>query len=199
MVLSPVMFITVSLTGGMKKEPMLRTSALPGDLVAVTGYVGSSGAGLKLMQEFPGERGDAADYLRACHRLPVPEVAAGQLLLESGIATAMDVSDGLFDDLSKLTRASGVSARICADQLPVHDFVHQRFPDDWLGLALGGGEDYVLLFTGPRPGVETAVAALGEGAAVIGEIEECEPGQVVLAGASGQEIPPPAHGWDQFR
>ena len=199
MVRSPVAFITVSLVGVIKKDPMLRTSARPSDLVAVTGHVGSSGAGLKLMLEFPGETSDAADYLRNCHRRPVPEVAAGQLLVESGITTAMDVSDGLFDDLSKLTRASGVSARICADQLPVHDFVRQRFPNDWLGLALGGGEDYVLLFTGPRPGVEAAVAALGEGAAVIGEIEESEPGQVTLAGASGQEIPPPAQGWDHFR
>lgn len=198
MVRSPVVFITVSLTGIMKDEPMLRTNARPGDLVAVTRDVGSSGAGLKLMQQFPIETGDTADYLRNCHRRPVPEVAAGQLLVESGITTAMDVSDGLFDDLSKLTRASGVSARIRADQLPVHQHVRQRFPDDWLELALTGGEDYVLLFTGPKAGVDSTLTSLGEGAAVIGEIEEGEPGHIAVTTASGEEISLEAHGWDHF-
>ncbi len=196
---SPVVFITVSLTGVMQAQPMLRSSARPGDLVALTGHVGSSGAGLKIMQESPGETGRAAEYLLNCHRRPVPGVAAGQVLLDSGITTAMDVSDGLFDDLSKLARASGVSARLRSDQVPVHDFVRHRFPHDWLELALGGGEDYSLMFTGPGSRVETAVAILGDGAAIIGTIEDGEPGCLTVMGASGQEIPPPAHGWDHFR
>ena len=198
MVRSPVVFITVSLTGIMKDEPMLRTNARPGDLVAVTGYVGGSGAGLRLMEQFPHETGDAADYLRNCHRRPLPAVSAGRLLADSGITTAMDVSDGLFDDLSKLSRASGVSARVRADRVPVNQHVRRRFPDDWLELALGGGEDYVLLFAGPRPKVEAAVASLGDGAAVIGEIEEGEPGHIAVMAASGEEISLAAHGWDHF-
>jgi thiamine-monophosphate kinase len=199
MVRSPVVFITVSLTGVMNGEPMLRTNARPSDLVAVTGFLGGSGAGLRLMQQFPQQSGNAAEYLRTCHRHPLPAVSAGRLLADSGITTAMDVSDGLFDDLSKLSRASGVSARVCADQLPVNQFVRECFPDDWLELALGGGEDYVLLFTGPKAKVEAAVTSLGEGAAVIGEIEEGEPGLITVVGASGEEISLPAHGWDHFR
>ena len=195
---SPVVFITVSLTGVMQGEPMLRTNARPGDLVAVTGFLGGSGAGLRLMQQFPQETGDAADYLRSCHRRPLPAVSAGRLLADSGITTAMDVSDGLFDDLSKLSRASGVSARVRADRVPVQTFVRERFPDDWLGLALGGGEDYVLLFTGSSAKVEAAVASIGEGAAVIGAIEAGEPGHVTVLGASGEEISPAVHGWDHF-
>lgn len=195
---SPVVFITVSLTGVMKKAPMLRTNAHPGDLVAATGYLGSSGAGLRLMQNGSNEPGEAAAYLRTCHRRPLPAVAAGGVLADSGITTAMDVSDGLFDDLSKLARASGVSARIQAQQLPVHHYVRQRFPDDWLGLALRGGEDYVLLFTGPSDNVEAVVTRLGEGSAVIGEIEEGESGRVAVTGVGGEEIPLPFCGWDHF-
>ena len=70
MVRSPVVFITVSLTGVMQGRPMVRTGARPGDLVAVTGYLGGSGGGLKLMLEKPSEKGEAADYLRSCHRRP---------------------------------------------------------------------------------------------------------------------------------
>ncbi len=51
MVRSPVVFITVSLTGAMRGRPMVRTGARPGDLVAVTGHLGGSGGGLKLMLE----------------------------------------------------------------------------------------------------------------------------------------------------
>ena len=119
MVRSPVVFITVALTGVMQGKPMLRTGARPGDLVAVSGYLGSSGGGLKLMREKPSEKGEPADYLRACHRRPRPAVSEGQSLVEAAVTTAMDVSDGLADDLAKLCRASGVSGKIFADRLPV--------------------------------------------------------------------------------
>ena len=65
----------------------------------------------------------------------------------------MDVSDGLAKDLRRLCRESGVGAEILAEELPGAD----RFTDlcqaieaDPLDLTLGGGEDYVLLFTLPR-------------------------------------------------
>ena len=195
---SPVLFITVSLTGVMQGAPMLRTNARQGDLVALTGFVGNSGGGLRLMQGPAGETGEAADFLVGCHRRPQPAVSQGRLLTGSGIASAMDVSDGLYDDLSKLCRASGVAASIAARRLPVHPFLRHRFPDDWLGLALGGGEDYVLLFTGPEDAVAPAVEILGQGAAVIGEIEAGPPGRVTVAGPSGEIIDPTSGGWDHF-
>ena len=78
MVRSPIVFITVALTGIHADEPMLRSTAQPGDQVAVTGYLGGSGGGLRLMlgdgigsimsRQIPGE---AAEYLRLCHRRPL--------------------------------------------------------------------------------------------------------------------------------
>ena len=194
---SPVLFITVALTGVTSRQPMLRANARPGDSVALTGRVGSSAGGLRLLLDCPEATGEAAERLRRCHRRPMPGVADGQLLAAAGITAAMDVSDGLYDDLSKLCRASGVAARIEAEWVPVHPLLRQQFPEDCLGLALGGGEDYVLLFTGPPSTVERVVAQ-APGAAVVGYIEEGEPGRVAVVDASGSELATSGGGWDHF-
>ena len=200
---SPVLFITTALTGVTQRDPLLRSNASPGDKVAVSGYVGSSGGGLKLMLESPGATGEAADCLRLAHRRPRPAVAQGRVLSEAGIAAAMDVSDGLADDLSKLCTASGVTARIHATDVPVHPSLRQMFPDTCLDLALGGGEDYVLLFTGPASVVDPLIPGLGEGSAVIGSIEPVretsQAGKVILVGESGDEMLLSGSGWDHLQ
>ncbi len=194
---SPVLFITVALTGVTSGPPMLRTNGRSGHLVALTGPVGSSGGGLRLMLHCPEANGEAAEFLRHAHRHPEPAVAEGRLLAASGITAAMDVSDGLYDDLSKLCRASAVAARIEANRLPVHPLLRQQFPDDWLGLALGGGEDYVLLYIGPAEVVALVESQL-PGGAVIGHIEEGDPGRVTVLGANGNELVTSDGGWDHF-
>ena len=195
---APVVFITVALTGVRSGAPMLRTTARPGDQVAVTGYLGSSGGGLKLLREGLSLPPATADFLRQAHRRPSPAVAEGQFLNRAGVLTAMDVSDGLADDLSKLCRASGAAARIYADRTPAHPRLRQAFPKDWLDLALHGGEDYLLLFTAPPPVMARALAALPEGAAVIGEIIAGPAGQVTLLATDGSEQALGRAGWDHF-
>jgi len=206
MVRSPIVFITVALTGIHADEPMLRSTARPGDQVAVTGYLGGSGGGLRLMLGTGSDAiktheisEEAAEYLRLCHRRPQPAVAEGRLLSSSGVATAMDVSDGLADDLSKLCRSSGLSARIFAEQVPVHPLLKQAFPDEYLDLALGGGEDYLLLFTASPEVMARVMSQLPEGAAVVGEILEGDAGKVSVVDSDGSERPGSAAGWDHFR
>ncbi len=198
MVGSPVAFITVALTGVRSGPPMLRTNAKVGDKVAVTGFVGSSGGGLKLMLEGREASGKSAERLREAHRRPWPAVAEGQLLSQAGVLTAMDVSDGLADDLSKLCLASGVAARIFADDVPIHPTLREVFPEDCLDLALNGGEDYLLLFTAPGEVMREVIPALPEGAAVVGEIAEGEPGNITLVEADGAETAIGRAGWDHF-
>ncbi|NQW23048.1 MAG: thiamine-phosphate kinase [SAR202 cluster bacterium] len=201
MVRSPVVFITVALTGAMHGQPMVRTDARPGDLVAVSGFLGGSGGGLKLMLEMPDESGATADYLRDCHRRPLPAVGIGQALVEAEITAAMDVSDGLADDLAKLCKASGVSGKIFADQLPIHPLLKKRFPKDCVNLALGGGEDYVLLFCGQPSKINHVVSELPGGAAVVGELiaaAEGESGQVTVFDDKGKELSAYNRGWDHF-
>ena len=70
-------------------------------------------------------------------------------LVRQGVTTAMDVSDGLIDDLRKICEMSKVGAVIKSDCLPVDSYLRQAFPCDWLDFAQFGGEDYELLFTAP--------------------------------------------------
>ena len=206
MVRSPVVFITIGLTGIHAGQPMLRSTARPGDQVAVTGYLGSSGGGLRLMLGAGHDSNlsdqvseEAAEYLRVCHRRPRPAVAEGRILSASGVVTAMDVSDGLADDLSKLCRSSGLSARIHAGQVPVHPLLKQAYPDDYLDLALGGGEDYLLLFTAPAEVMALVMPQLSQGAAVVRELLPGEPGRVSVLDVDGSERPASGAGWDHFR
>ena len=208
MVRSPVVFITVGLTGVHGGSPMLRTNARPGDLVGVTGYLGGSGGGLQLMldddelgrpRRNPATSKEAVEYLRHQHRRPEPAVKEGRILADAGVRTAMDVSDGLADDLGKLCRASGLSARLNAELIPAHPYLKEAYPDDYLGLALHGGEDYLLLFTASTDVMDQVMLRLFEGAAVIGELLEGEPGRVSIVDETGSEVPAAKGGWDHYR
>ncbi len=219
MVRSPVVFITVSLTGVHPSQPMLRSTGRVGDQVGVTGPVGGSGGGLKLLLEHSQEEhqeeeyqeeeyqrvssqplpasAEAGEYLRSCHRRPQPAVDEGRLLAEAGVETAMDVSDGLADDLSKLCLASGLSARLYAEQVPVHRFLKDAFTDQFLELALYGGEDYLLLFTAKQDLMAEVMPRLPDGA-VMGELVSGEPGRVIIVDSSGAEKVANRAGWDHF-
>ena len=224
---SPVCFVTVALTGFARHRPLTRTAARPGHQVAVSGPVGGSAGGLRTLLTQPMPPAAAADAIAAadsasaelirCHRRPQPHIAAGQRLaaaaagpsgsaatdLAADIATAtdiaaMDISDGLADDLGKLCAASGVAAVIKADAVPAPPALRQAFPDDWLDLALYGGEDYALLFTAPPAVMDATLPLLPPGAAVIGAITDGAPGQVAIIDGNGAVRPGRGAGWDHF-
>ena len=203
---SPVVFVTVGLTGVHPGQSMLRSAARAGDQVAVTGFLGGSGGGLKLSLG-PGPDSDlhpngvslqAAEYLHQCHRRPEPAVAQGRALAGSGVTAAIDVSDGLADDLSKLCLASGLAARLYTEQVPVHPMLRLAFPDSFMDLALNGGEDYVLLFAANPELMDRVITRLPSEAAVIGEMLAGIPGQVQTVDASGAEYVAGRGGWDHF-
>ena len=195
---SPAAFVTVALTGTADGAPLLRSAAAPGHQVAVAGPVGGSAGGLRLLLAgVDGGDDDAAELMRR-HRMPCPQVSAGRILAGVGVSAAMDVSDGLADDLGKLCAASGVSATIYVDRAPVLPSLRARFPDDWRDLALYGGEDYVLLFTAPAGTMAAALGRLPAGAAVIGDITDGEVGQVTVINKDGSVRARGGAGWDHF-
>lgn len=198
---SPVFFVTVALEGASVVDDVFltRDSASPGDQIGVTGHLGCSGGGLRAMLwQGAFANDEVVGHLRDAHNRPVPRVQAGLALARGGVVTAMDVSDGLVADLGKLCRASGVGAKVFADRVPADAFLREAYPSDWLALALGGGEDYELLFTAPPHVMKAVTTALDVPVAVVGEIVAGEP-SVEVVDENGQAVPLEHSGWDHFK
>ena len=196
---SPVVFVTVALNGVHPSSPMLRSTALPGDHLGVTGFLGSSAGGLELMLKGVEASPEAAAYLRRAHRRPEPCITQGKVLSEHGVKTAMDISDGLMDDLAKLCAASRVAAVIQVEAVPQHPSLKDTFGQRSLELAMGGGEDYQLLFAAPMDVMDQVIPLLGPPATVIGEIVEGDAGTVTAVDGSGRPLEGSYHGWDHFK
>ncbi len=190
-------FVTVGMNGACAGEPLRRDAARPGDAIAVSGALGGSAGGLRALRQ-GGEVTESARSLVRAHRRPEPRIETGQTLLREGVRCAMDLSDGLTADLGKLCAASGTAATIDAEKVPVAQALREVFPEDALQLALGGGEDYELLFTGPLPLIERLVGGL-PAAAVIGEVTAGEAGRVVVVDESGAEMQLSEAGWEHLR
>ncbi|RIK44801.1 MAG: thiamine-phosphate kinase [Chloroflexi bacterium] len=157
MSLSPTAAVaSVTVNGELRNsEAVLRRDfARPGDVIAVTGPLGLAAAGVRALQ-LGRTRIDGAPAMLAAHRMPQPRILQGMLLVRAGVRCGMDISDGLFGDLPKILEASGVSAEVRADRLPIPLAIRWNFPD-WFDLATRGGEDFELLFTAPRDVVEHA-------------------------------------------
>ncbi|MFI5317655.1 MAG: thiamine-phosphate kinase [Myxococcota bacterium] len=139
---------------------LLRSAARPGDRIFVTGELGGAAAGLRLL-EGPGARSAAERRLVRRQVAPRPPWGVGAELVRLRVArAAIDVSDGLAQDLGHVLRESGVGARIELERLPLAPGLARaarRLGADPLALALAGGEDYELLFSAPRSAPSAAV------------------------------------------
>ena len=136
-----------------ENEVLYRNGASAGDHIYVTGTIGDSAAGLKVIRgEFSGPESVLSPLMRA-HNRPLPLLEAGRMIARSGLASAMlDLSDGLLSDLRHICEASEVGARLFAIDLPVSGelrTVAEINNFDPYELALSGGEDYRLLITVP--------------------------------------------------
>lgn len=128
------------------RDPVLRSGARPGDRILVTGRLGRAAAGLRLLAGDPRQTGDLAN----AHRRPLARLEEGRVAAAAGATAMIDVSDGLGIDLDRLAAASGVGVEL--DEVPV---ASGATPAE----ALGGGEDYELVFTAPDAGAVLAAFA----------------------------------------
>ncbi len=150
--------ISITLMGEAPEDEVLyRSGAAIGDVIFLTGTVGSSAAGLDIAAEK--RRFDKEDLLLAAHFEPVPHVKAGRIIAVSKIANSLiDVSDGVSSDLRHICEESGVGAIIEFDKVPLTEPFREyceKFGLVLEKLALHGGEDYVLLGTVPEKSVGT--------------------------------------------
>jgi len=197
---SPLVVVSLTVMGEAVGDALLtRSSARPGDEVAVTGTLGAAAAGLAMLKRHLSFDPQTTAFLRAAHLRPQPRLAEGRLLVEHGVRAAIDISDGLIADLGHICQESRVAACLHADKVPIHPLTRAAFPTEALELALSGGEDYELLFTtSPRLMAQVA-ERLSIPVAVIGEIVEGEPGKVTLLDSEGREMAWGRGGWDHFR
>ncbi len=158
---SATLMVSVAIVGdggAPAPPPVLRSGARAGDTLFVTGPLGSSAAGLALLRA--GRVSEAPDLVLS-HRRPRARLDEGTAARLAGATAMIDVSDGLASDLRHLASASGVG--VVLDRVPVAIGV-SRVSDTPELLALGGGEDYELLFAAPDPDrVEALFAERGLG------------------------------------
>jgi thiamine-monophosphate kinase len=181
---APALVVTVALTGTLDGPPVRRSGARPGDGIWVTGPLGLSAAGLRLLKEGKG----AGSAAVAAHRRPTPVVEAGLAARAAGASAMIDISDGLASDLGHLADASGVG--VALDDIPVGEGAT-------LDEALTGGEDYVLAFTAPDPAEVRRAFARQAGLSPPIAIGTCtaDPAQRTLAGRPLPESGGWEHAW----
>ncbi|MCB9597951.1 MAG: thiamine-phosphate kinase [Sandaracinaceae bacterium] len=149
---------------GRTRAPWTRAGARVGDAVYVTGTVGAAALGWRALEAGR----DLAPFI-ARWRRPRARFDLAPFLAPTA---CIDVSDGVALDLARLCHASGVAARIELARLPVEAGFAEACATMGLdpdALAIGGGEDYELLFTMPAsldPSVATRVGEIVEGEAV---------------------------------
>ncbi|RJQ68757.1 thiamine-phosphate kinase [Pseudonocardiaceae bacterium YIM PH 21723] len=170
MVTAPVITISVTALGDMEgRDPVLRSGAQPGDVLAVCGKLGWAAAGLAVLGR--GFRSPVA--VVGAQRTPEPPYAAGPKAAAYGARSMIDISDGLIADLGHIAAASHVAIDVHSAKVPVAPRLHEvaaALGADALVWALTGGEDHALAATFPYqlplPSGWTAIGTVTKGAGV---------------------------------
>ena len=191
--------ISVTVFGAVAPGHALRRDAArAGDQIWVSGTLGAADVAYRLLDgQWPADAARLAEARRALE-WPQPRVALGQAL--GGVAhAAIDVSDGLLQDLGHVLAASGVGACLHYAAMPVASAVRGLPPAAMAQAVLGGGDAYELCFTAApddRGRVLDAAARAGVPVTAIGLIDP-RPGIVVM-GADGQPMAGLPRGFDHF-
>ena len=179
-----------------------RLGAKVGDSLYVTGTIGDAALGLLVRQgKLANIEADEREQLTDSYLLPKPPLEAIPLIREFATAS-MDISDGLVADCNKLCAASGVSASIKLDNVPLSKFAACIITADskYLESALTGGDDYQILFSVSENDEETVfeeAKKLGVSVTKLGSLSEREQG-VSLVDPDGNTIVFGKTGYNHF-
>lgn len=188
--------LSLSLTaiGHVAPGAMLRRAgAQPGDGIWVTGTIGDGALGLRVAQ---GKLHDPTGHLLDRYRLPRPRLG----IALAGIASAaMDVSDGLIQDLGHICRASGVGAAVEAACVPLSAPAREAGPT-WFETCVTGGDDYELLLAVPPAHDARLIAACAAAGVPVTRIGRFHPGRpgVSVRGPDGAALTFGSGGWSHF-
>lgn len=171
--------LTISITAFGLVAPgkmIRRTGARAGDRIVVTGTIGDAKLGLDILQNGKLAAALAADpagrdQLISRYRVPQPRNVLAQAVRDHASA-AMDISDGLAGDLTKLCAASRVSARVDAVSVPLSAPARHVLESGAIGIEtlLAGGDDYELLCTVPENRWADFAGAAGQAGVTVAAI-----------------------------
>lgn len=195
--------LDVAVTGVLPAgRAVTRGGARPGDLLCVTGSLGGSDGGLRVLMTGRAVSSTLRPHAEALvlrHQRPEPRVAAGVAAAGAGASAMIDISDGLVADVGHIARRSGVAIDIVSAAVPLApglSEVGEVLGFDASASALRGGEDYELALTVASERFDelrAAVEGSGVGLTVIGEVREGRGVSVDGSAVAG------ATGWDHFR
>jgi thiamine-monophosphate kinase len=198
------MVINITVAGYAGKEKIIRQNgAEPGDLIAVTGALGASQAGLLTLLypeiDFPTE---AREKALNKHYRPVPRLKEGLILANTEKIHAMkDISDGLAKEINTIAHSSGVMAVVDAARIPISPGaveIGQILKKNPLEMAVQGGEEYELLFTFAARDYEALYDIAYKNNMSISLIGRVEEGEGVFIEIDGQNEPLFFKGYQHF-
>ena len=213
------LMIDITVVGSVKRRQALtRAGARPGDEIYVSGTLGTSAAGLRMLRtkdtttdakNTTTEDTGVPSVVELCTRrylYPEPRVRLGLLLARNRAASAsIDLSDGLADGVRRIAEASGVGVVIDADALPIDAGVRAWFEArglDPVAEAMTAGDDYELLVT-VRPRTRRRLAAAKRCDVPLTRIGACTEGRAavlrVRTGGTVMDVDLPPGGYDHFR
>lgn len=203
--------ISVTAIGEVAPDKFVkRSTAQKGDLLCVSGFLGSAYVGLlflerekKIFMESPGVQPDLEGESYVIGKLLKPEARKDVVeFLEKQeiIPTAMiDISDGLSSEVLHICNQSNLGCVLYEEKLPVAEEMKKaayKFEIDPTACALSGGEDYELLFTIPQSEYDKLV--LNEDISVVGYMTEPEAGTYIIT-KGGSKHALTAQGWNHLK
>jgi thiamine-monophosphate kinase len=174
------------------REPVLRSGAEVGDLVAVGGTLGRAACGLSLLETENPELVRAYDEFVNIQKRPEPPLALGKEAADAGATSMLDISDGLAKDATRIAKASGVSINLHRQLLQGFEATLESaalaLGVDTFAWVISGGEDHSLLATFPKE------ATIPRAFKVIGEVVATKDESLMV-----DEKPFVDMGWDSVR
>ena len=203
--------ISVSIVGEARKEEVTyRSGARSGDLLCVTGDLGSAYIGLLILereksvyQVDPNMQPELAgfDYQIGRQLRPEARTDIRNLLIGLGVkpTSMIDISDGLASEILHICKQSGVGCKLFEGKIPIDNHTRELAKEYKIipsVAALSGGEDYELLFTVAQADYEKIKDV--SGISIIGHMSAASDGKFMIT-PDGKAVPITAQGWDGMR
>lgn len=182
-------FFAVSLQGYVEQGQFInRTNAKEGDLIYMTGHLGSAAYGLELI--INNNQNDNGQFIRS-FLYPSPRTKEG-ILIAKYASAMIDISDGFYCDLGKISSKLNKGFKVDVLTLPIEpNLIEQTSQDKAINLALTGGDDYELCFTVPEKHenqfLDELTSEFGTLLTCVGQITDSK--ELLIAGNEGYALP----------